>query len=69
VRGSHGLLATPAVKSGFAAGQAISRKAQVLGFENGFVFAGVILLAAVGLCLMLQPSAHHGPKRPIAITE
>jgi hypothetical protein len=31
----------------------------VLGFENGFVAAGLVLLAALPLCLLLQPAAHH----------
>jgi hypothetical protein len=31
----------------------------VLGFNNGFVLAGLILLAAIPLCLLLQPSKHH----------
>jgi DHA2 family multidrug resistance protein len=40
-------------------GQGIARKAQVLGFENGFVLAGLILLAAIPLCFLLKPAAHH----------
>ena len=59
VHHTPGILATSSVKTGFAAGQAIGRRAQVLGFENGFVFAGLILLCGVVLCLMLKPSAHH----------
>ena len=31
----------------------------MLGFDNGFVLAGVILLAAIPLCFLLKPAAHH----------
>ena len=58
-RHEPGLMALPQARVAFAAGSGIARKAQVLGFENGFVFAGLILLAAVPLCLLLNPSAHH----------
>jgi hypothetical protein len=54
-----GLVANPQNKIIFAAIQGISRRAMVLGFENGFVLAGLILLAAIPLCLFLQPAAHH----------
>ena len=55
-----GILATPQVKAGFAAAQAIGHRAEVLGFDNGFVFAGMILLSGIVLTLMLEPCAHHG---------
>jgi EmrB/QacA subfamily drug resistance transporter len=58
-RHEPGLVAFPETKVVFAAAAGISRKAQVLGFENGFVFAGFILLAGFPLCLLLKPSAHH----------
>ena len=54
-----GLVAYPQNKIIFVASQGIARRAQVLGFENGFTLAGLILLAAIPLCLFLQPSAHH----------
>jgi DHA2 family multidrug resistance protein len=54
-----GLVANPQNKLAFAASEAIGRRAQALGFENGFVLAGLILLAGIPLCLMLKPSAHH----------
>jgi DHA2 family multidrug resistance protein len=54
-----GLMATPQARIAFAAGRGIARKALVLGFENGFVLGGLIVLAAMPLCLLLQPSAHH----------
>jgi DHA2 family multidrug resistance protein len=58
-RHEPGLMALPQARVAFAAGTGIARKAEVLGFENGFVFAGLILLAAIPLCLLLKPSAHH----------
>ena len=57
--GSHGILATPQLKVAFAAAQGIFRRAQVMGFENGFVLAGLVVLAGIPLCLLLKPSAHH----------
>jgi len=59
VRGVHGILPTGAVKGAFASSQSIFHRAQVLGFDNGFVFAGVIVLAAIPLCLLLKPFPHH----------
>ena len=53
------MVANPEGKVVFAASQGIARRAEVLGFENGFVLAGIILLAAIPLCLLLQPAAHH----------
>ena len=61
----HGTLATPIFKAIFATGESISRRAQVLGFENGFVLAGLILLAGMPLCLLLEPAAHHAPKQTL----
>jgi EmrB/QacA subfamily drug resistance transporter len=37
----------------------ISIKASVLGFENGFVIAGLIVLASIPLSLMLKNTRHH----------
>jgi len=58
-RHEPGLMALPQARVAFAASQGIARKALVLGFENGFVLGGLIVLAAMPLCLLLQPSAHH----------
>jgi DHA2 family multidrug resistance protein len=58
-RHEAGLVANPQHKIIFVASQAIARRAQVLGFENGFVLAGLILLGAIALCLLLKPAAHH----------
>ena len=49
----------PKVKAAFAAGRGILRDAQVLGFGNGFVFAGIVVLCGIPLCLLLEPAAHH----------
>ncbi|MGD1029515.1 MAG: DHA2 family efflux MFS transporter permease subunit [Opitutaceae bacterium] len=54
-----GLVANPQNKILFAASEGITRRAAVLGFENGFVLAGLILLAGIPLCLLLKPFAHH----------
>jgi DHA2 family multidrug resistance protein len=54
-----GLVANPENKIVFAASEGIARRAMVLGFENGFVLAGFILLAGIPLCLLLNPAAHH----------
>lgn len=43
------------------AAQTIRQRANVLGFANGFVIAGVILLLGLPLCLLLQP-ARGGPQ-------
>ncbi len=74
---SPGVLASPLVKAEFAAAESILRRAQVLGFDNGFVLAGVIILAGIPLCLLLEPSAHHsqkveleeGSREPTALAE
>jgi len=59
VRREAGLVANLQNKISFVASKGIARRAQVLGFENGFVLAGLILLGAIPLCLLLKPSAHH----------
>ena len=59
VRGVHGILPTYPVKTAFAASQSIYLRSQVLGFDSGFVFTGLIVLSAIPLCLMLKPFPHH----------
>jgi MFS transporter, DHA2 family, multidrug resistance protein len=59
LRHPAGVLPTPTLKAAFASGRGILRNAQVLGFENGFVFAGLIVLCGIPLCLLLEPAAHH----------
>ena len=51
------------MKAGFAAYEAIGRRAQVVGFDNGFVFAGFILLSGIFLTLLLKPAAHHNREK------
>jgi len=58
-RHEQGVFATPEIKVGYAAARGIARKAQVLGYENGFVYGGVILLLGIIFCLFLEPAAHH----------
>ena len=58
-RHEPGLMANPQNKVAFAAARGIARRAMVLGFNNGFVLAGLILLAGIPLCLLLKPAAHH----------
>ena len=58
-RHEPGLVANPQTRIAVVAAQGIARRAQVLGFDNGFVLAGLILLAGIPLCLLLKPAAHH----------
>jgi hypothetical protein len=58
-RHEPGLVAFPAHKIAFAVTQDIALRAQVLGYNNGFVLAGLIVLAGIPLALLLKPSAHH----------
>jgi DHA2 family multidrug resistance protein len=59
VRHSPGLLADTSTKSAFAASMVIQHRAQVLGFDNAFTLAGIVVLAAVPICLLLKPLPHH----------
>jgi DHA2 family multidrug resistance protein len=56
---AHGILATPQVKAAAALAHNVFQQAQVLGFDNGFVFAGLILLGGLPLCLLLKPTAQQ----------
>jgi DHA2 family multidrug resistance protein len=56
---AHGILATSQVKSTFAAAMEIMRRAKVLGFDNGFMLAGLIVLAGIPMALLLKSSSHH----------
>lgn len=51
---TQGMLFTPQTLTALSAVQNIFHKAQVLGFENGFVFGGIIVLCAAPLCLLLK---------------
>jgi MFS family permease len=59
VHHAPGILANAQFKTGFLANQTIALRASVLGYDNGFVFTGLILLAAMPLCLLLRPAAHQ----------
>jgi EmrB/QacA subfamily drug resistance transporter len=56
---THGLLPTGRLKALTASTQAILHHAQVLGFQNGFVFAGLFLFAGIPLALFLKPYSHR----------
>jgi DHA2 family multidrug resistance protein len=62
-----GALFTDQLKPAVAAAEGMVRRAQVMGFQDGFVFAGLVVLASVPICLFLKPSAHH--RRPAAGAE
>ncbi len=51
---SHGATLAGASKALLIAAQAALRRASVLGFDNGFVLAGLILLAGAPLALLLR---------------
>jgi len=53
-----GLLPTGRLKALTASTEAILHHAQVLAFQNGFVFAGLFLLAGIPLALLLRPYLH-----------
>ena len=63
VRQAPGMFVTANAKTVFVSGQIILHRAQVLGFENGFVFAGLVLLVGIPFCLMLRPALHHVQNR------
>ena len=65
-RGVHGILPTIPIKSLFVAGRVVLHHADVLGFQNGFVFSGFLLLAAIPLSLMMKPNAGHAPRHVVA---
>jgi MFS transporter, DHA2 family, multidrug resistance protein len=48
------LVVNPEIKAAFAAGQGIMKRAQVLGFNNGFVIAGIIVLLGLPFALALK---------------
>lgn len=51
---SHGILPSGQLKALTASTSVILHHAQVLGFENGFVFAGLFLIAGVPLSMLLK---------------
>jgi DHA2 family multidrug resistance protein len=59
VHHAQGMLLTTQSLADFSAVQNIYRKAQVLGYENGFVFGGIIVLCSAPLCLLLKRPPHQ----------
>ncbi|MDD2717087.1 MAG: DHA2 family efflux MFS transporter permease subunit [Candidatus Wallbacteria bacterium] len=57
-RGVQGIALDDSIKSGFMAAKAIMHRASVLGFDNGFVVGGIIVLCCIPLCLMLKTVRH-----------
>ncbi|MBN1916923.1 MAG: DHA2 family efflux MFS transporter permease subunit [Verrucomicrobia bacterium] len=55
----RGMLPTEQVKAVALSAQGILHRAEVLGFENGFVLGGLIVLAGIPLCLMLKRTHFH----------
>ena len=52
--GTHGVVVSTGLKSSVAIVKKIMLHANVLGFDNGFVLSGIILLAAIPLCFLLK---------------
>ena len=59
IRHLQGISLPGQAKALAVAGQIIAQKASVLGFENGFMIAGLVLLCGVPLALFLKGAAHH----------
>lgn len=59
VHHAQGMLLTTQSLADFSAVQKIYNKAQVLGYDNGFVFGGIIVLCSIPLCLLLKSSPHQ----------
>ena len=59
VHRAPGVQVTPQTLAGFAAAQAVVKKASVMGFENAFFVGGIIMLCAVPICLLLKSYPHH----------
>jgi MFS transporter, DHA2 family, multidrug resistance protein len=63
-----GITETSQLKAAAAAATLTAQRAQVLAFQNGFTFAGIILLCALPLCLLLKTSTRSGPgPQPVAM--
>ena len=57
-RDAHGVLLDDRSKGLALSAKAIVHRASVLGFDNGFVLGGLIVLSAIPLCLLLKRAAH-----------
>jgi DHA2 family multidrug resistance protein len=58
----QGMLLTTQSLTDFSVVQKIYSKAQVLGYENGFVFGGIVVICSVPLCLFLKSLPHQQAK-------
>ena len=56
VRHAPGFLSDESAQGLIVSSLAIFKRATVMGFENGFVFCGLIVLAGLPLCMMLKGS-------------
>jgi EmrB/QacA subfamily drug resistance transporter len=59
---AKGTAIAASIKSVATATRLVQQRASVLGFDNGFVLAGLILLAGLPLALMLKASIHESPR-------
>jgi hypothetical protein len=64
VHHAQGMLLTAQTLTNLSAVQNIYRKAQVMGYENGFVFSGIVVLCAAPLCLLLKQIQHEKADKP-----
>jgi EmrB/QacA subfamily drug resistance transporter len=55
----RGVLPTAQVKALTLSARGILHRADVLGFENGFMLGGLIVLSSIALCLLLQHTRHR----------
>jgi len=62
----QGLFLSTQMRGMVSAAETILDRANVLGFQNGFFLAGVIILLSVPLCLLLDGRKHHhiAPQNP-----
>jgi hypothetical protein len=60
----QGMLLTTQSLTDFSAVQKIYSKAQVLGYDNGFVFGGIVVLCSIPLCLLLKSQPHQQTEKP-----
>jgi DHA2 family multidrug resistance protein len=64
VHRARGMLLTEDTKAAFIAADSIYKRAQVMGFANGFFLAGIIMLAGVPFCLLLKPANRDPDAKP-----
>jgi len=60
-RHAVGMMVTPEIKAAYLAAHELSRHAQTLGYDNGFVFLGVVMLLGLPLALLLKPGKGTPP--------